>query len=197
LLKVKNVFSDRRYVASVLRMCLAAVVFSGASALAAQSSPASPVANATLKQFCFTCHGKAAMGGLNLEQLSSHASVGEDYQHWEKVVAALEQKRMPPPMMPQPTDEQRQQAITSIRTKLDDYAQKHAGDPGRVTVRRLTSGEFAYSIHDLTGVEMKFEDLAADSAGGEGSATSVTCSLCRMPGWSDIWKRQSGSLITR
>ena len=108
------------------------------------------------------------MAGLNLEQMSSQASFGEEFQHWEKVVAALEEKRMPPAKMPQPTEAERGHAISWIRAKLDDYTQKHAGDPGRVTMRRLTSGEFAYSVRDLTGLDMKFDDLAADSVGGEG-----------------------------
>ena len=108
------------------------------------------------------------MGGLNLQELSSHASFGEQFQHWEKVLTALEEKRMPPAKMPQPTEEQRGHTIAWIRAKLDDYTKKHAGDPGKVTVRRLTSGEFAYSVRDLTGLDMKFDDLAADSVGGEG-----------------------------
>ena len=46
---------------------------------------------------------------------------------------------------------------------------KHAGDPGRVTVRRLTSGEYGYSIQDLTGLDLKVEhDLVSDEVGGEG-----------------------------
>lgn len=156
----------RRRVALVLRAGFALTLL---SAVHAAQTPTPTPANATLKQFCFNCHGKAAMAGLNLEQLSSQASFGEHFQHWEKVAAALQEKRMPPPKMPQPTEEQRQQAITWIRTKLDDYAQKHAGDPGRVTVRRLTSGEYGYSIKDLTGLDLKFDgDVATDSVGGEG-----------------------------
>ena len=49
------------------------------------------------------------------------------------------------------------------------YAKKHDGDPGRVTVRRLTSGEYAYAIQDLTGIDPETGiDAASDSVGGEG-----------------------------
>lgn len=144
---------------------IAAATTSGGFAAPATSGPAAP----PFKQFCFGCHGKAAMGGLNLEQLSSKASIGEDFQHWEKVVAALEQKRMPPKQMPQPSDADRQGAIKWIRTRLGEYAAKHAGDPGKVTVRRLTSGEYAYSIRDLTGLDWKIDgESGTDSVGGEG-----------------------------
>jgi hypothetical protein len=54
---------------------------------------------------------------------------------------------------------------------LDEYARKHAGDPGRVTVRRLTSAEYAYTISDLTGLDLKMDaEFAGDAVGGEGFA---------------------------
>ena len=56
-----------------------------------------------------------------------------------------------------------------IRSSLKAYEAEHAGDPGRVTVRRLTSGEYAYAIHDLTGIDVKVGvDASSDSVGGEG-----------------------------
>jgi hypothetical protein len=109
------------------------------------------------------------MGGVNLEQMLAHPNIGEDFQRWEKVAAALEEKRMPPPKLPQPQEAQRTGAVQWIRARLDDYAKKHDGDPGRVTVRRLTSAEYAYSIQDLTGLDFNVaKDLIGDEAGGEG-----------------------------
>ena len=135
------------------------------SALVAAAEAPVPV----LRQFCFQCHGKAAMGGLSIEQLSAQPSIGENFQHWEKVAAALEQKRMPPAAMPQPTDAERGRVVSWIRTSLKDYTAKNAGDPGRVTVRRLTSGEYGYAIKDLTGLDFQFDrDFVPDSVGGEG-----------------------------
>ncbi|MEJ7609323.1 MAG: DUF1587 domain-containing protein [Bryobacteraceae bacterium] len=85
------------------------------------------------------------------------------------MAAALEHKRMPPPKMRQPDDTERGHAVAWIRGKLREYAEKNAGDPGRVTVRRLTSGEYAYTVKDLTGLDLKLEgDSAGDAVGGEG-----------------------------
>jgi hypothetical protein len=126
-----------------------------------------------LRQYCFGCHGKAsAAAGVNLEQLMDPKSVpGENYQKWKKVVAVLDEKRMPPAKMPQPGEDARVQATNWIRASLKSYVDQHAGDPGRVTVRRLTSGEYGYTIQDLTGLEMKFDrDFVTDSVGGEGFA---------------------------
>ena len=54
---------------------------------------------------------------------------------------------------------------------LKAYEAAHAGEPGRVTVRRLTSAEYAYAIRDLTGIDVKVGiDASSDSVGGEGFA---------------------------
>ena len=139
---------------------------------AASTSAAQPHA-AMFRQYCFGCHGKSAqMAGLNLEQLSDPKSTpGEQYQKWQKIAAVLDQKRMPPAKMPQPSDSDRTTAAAWIRTSLKDYITRHAGDPGPVTVRRLTSGEYGYTIQDLTGLDLKFDrDFVGDSVGGEGFA---------------------------
>lgn len=124
----------------------------------------------TFNEYCISCHGqKAPKAGVSVQQLLVKASFGEDFQTWEKVAQALEDKSMPPKSMPQPSDEERTKAAAWIRSELRAYAVKHDGDPGRVTVRRLTSGEYAYTIKDLTGVDLNVGiDSASDSVGGEG-----------------------------
>ncbi|BDC53001.1 hypothetical protein F183_A53160 [Bryobacterales bacterium F-183] len=145
------------------RPCFALSIVSVAASLAAEQPPP-----AAFQQYCAGCHGKAAMGGVNLEELLK-SPPGEPFQTWDKVAAVLETKRMPPPKMKQPSDEERQAAAAWVRSGLKEYAKKHAGDPGKVTVRRLTSGEYGYTIEDLTGLDIKTDrDFVADSVGGEG-----------------------------
>src|SRR5215470_15327736 len=124
----------------------------------------------TFQKYCFTCHGNGqAMGGIHIDQLLAKGTAGESFTQWERVAAALTEKRMPPKGMPQPADAERQQLIAWIRAGLTDFAKRHDGEPGRVTVRRLTSGEYAYAIHDLTGLDIDTGiDAATDSVGGEG-----------------------------
>ena len=144
-------------------------VFSCASGVLLAAVPAKAEAPALFKQYCFTCHGKAATAGINLEKLTAAHSVGEQFQHWLKIAHALESRTMPPPKMPQPEEARRTEAVSWIRTSLAEYARAHAGDPGKVTARRLTSGEYAYTILDLTGLDLRTElNFAGDSAGGEG-----------------------------
>ncbi|MCU1232356.1 MAG: hypothetical protein JWP63_323, partial [Candidatus Solibacter sp.] len=125
---------------------------------------------ATFRQYCFQCHSNAAaMGGIRLETLASHPPGGDNFQQWQRVAAALEQSRMPPKGMPQPGDPQRAQVVAAIRGQLNAYVKLHDGEPGRVTVRRLTSGEYGYAVRDLTGIDIDTGiDAASDSVGGEG-----------------------------
>jgi mono/diheme cytochrome c family protein len=160
-----------RGIAATLATYLLSAALTGSLLAAAPAAPnASVAAPALFRQYCFGCHGAAnASAGISLLQLTSHPSVGDNFQQWQRIVAALEQKRMPPPKLPQPAEADRQQALDWVRARLNDYAVKHAGDPGRVTVRRLTSGEYTYTISDLTGLDLKFDqDFASDSVGGEG-----------------------------
>lgn len=163
-------------VALVLLTCLFAIGIVGhtraINAVTPTQDPnqATARAQATFKQYCAQCHGATTQkAGINLEQLLARGSFGDDFQHWEKVADALEQKVMPPKAMPQPSEEERAQAVAWIRAELRGYIAKHTGDPGRVTIRRLTSGEYAYTIKDLTGLDLNVGiDAASDSVGGEG-----------------------------
>lgn len=156
-----------RHLGLLLGAC--AFGFAGAGSTTRANSPSADTA-ATFRQYCFGCHSTGAgMGGINLAQMTAKFSAADDFQKWRKVVAVLEQKRMPPAKMPHPAEAQTAQAVTWIRGALNAYATKHDGDPGRVTVRRLTTGEYAYSVEDLTGLDLNVEhDLASDEVGGEG-----------------------------
>jgi hypothetical protein len=149
-----------------LSVCLVLCV--GIGTLLRGADAPSPDPAPVFKQYCFQCHGDTGMAGVSLTKLTAHP-VGENFQTWQKVSGVLEQNRMPPKGLPQPTDEQRKLALGWVRTQLASFANKNAGDPGRVTVRRLTSGEYGYTINDLTGLELDFgRDFANDSVGGEG-----------------------------
>ncbi len=139
-----------------------------ASFFAAAAQSAEPPA--TFKQYCYQCHGKSKpAGGVSLEALGANPAFNESFQQWNKIAAALEEKRMPPKNLPQPPEAERQAAVRWVRSALHDYAARHEGDPGRVTVRRLTSGEYAYAVRDLTGLDLDLSNgFVSDEVGGEG-----------------------------
>lgn len=139
------------------------------------SAPSAP--HQTFTKYCVECHGLTRpKGGVSIErligQMSSNA-VGEQADTWEDVAEMLETRQMPPADDAElfPSDAERAAAAEWIRASLRDYEAAHAGEPGRVTVRRLTSAEFAYAIRDLTGVDIKTGvDASSDAVGGEGFA---------------------------
>ena len=142
---------------------------------AADTDPRAGV-RAILEQHCYSCHGATSpKGGLNLEKLAAEAAIGEHFQEWERVAMVLDQQTMPPRGMPAPDAGQRRQVIDWIQQGMDEYARRHDGNPGEVTVRRLTSGEYFYAINDLTGIPIDTArlgiDTATDSVGGEGFAS--------------------------
>lgn len=136
-----------------------------ASTLAAAKPPA------LFQQYCFECHGnKEAKAELSIERLLALPSVGAHADAWETIAAMVETGQMPPDDAPKlPSDQERKAAAAWVRSALKTYETAHAGEPGKVTVRRLTSGEYAYAIRDLTGIDIKVGiDASSDSVGGEG-----------------------------
>jgi len=123
-----------------------------------------------IKQYCFDCHGaKKTKGDINLEKLVAEASIDKSFKTWELVVEILEFEDMPPEDETQPTDHERQSVILAITDVLDYTIQENAGDPGEVTLRQLTSSEYAYTIKDLTGLDLDLEkSFMSEAVGGEG-----------------------------
>ena len=141
----------------------------GAVALTAAPSTGTALPS-TFKTYCRQCHGgPAKTAGISFDELASIQSVGPAFKQWEKVASVLDDKRMPPEGMPQPSATERAEAIQWIQTSLREFTDKHAGDPGRVTVRRLTAAEYAYTVRDLTGLDLDVGlHVANDAVGGEG-----------------------------
>jgi hypothetical protein len=144
-----------------------------AAAVPSPSHTAQPPA--TFQKYCFECHGGTKRkGDVSIEgliRLSAQSSVGAYWEEWNKVAEMLESGEMPPKDKAElfPTDDERAAAGAWIRTALAAYEAEHAGDPGRVTVRRLTSAEYAYALRDLTGIDVEVGvDASSDSVGGEG-----------------------------
>ena len=139
----------------------------------AHSARPSATPPASFEKYCFECHGtKKPEAGLSIQKLVGQFSIGAHWQQWEKVAEMLETGMMPPiEADEQPTDAERAATAGWIRASIKAYEAEHAGEPGHVTVRRLTSAEYAYALRDLTGIEVKAGiDSSSDSVGGEGFA---------------------------
>ena len=122
------------------------------------------------KKYCHACHNaKQAKGGLDLTQFAADGDVVKEFRRWQGVVAFLRKGEMPPSDRPQPTLDERNDAIAAVEQILLVEARKHAGDPGSIRPRRLSNTELEHSLHDLTGVRIRATaEFPVDPAGGEG-----------------------------
>jgi hypothetical protein len=123
-----------------------------------------------LREYCFDCHGDGVVEGhIDLVAMTDAPDFGRAFKDWEKVARMLRERKMPPEEMPQPDDAQRETIAGAIEAGLDRYIADHRGDPGPVAIRRLTSAEYAYTIRDLTGLDLKVaDDFVSDAVSGEG-----------------------------
>ncbi|MEI6873058.1 MAG: DUF1587 domain-containing protein, partial [Verrucomicrobiota bacterium] len=124
----------------------------------------------SLQDKCFDCHGgKKTKGGVDLKRLEADPSVVQEYDLWSKVREVLKSGEMPPEESKALPTSEREDFLRWIDASLDAAALANAGDPGPVTLRRLTNAEFDYSIRDLTGVPFQLgKDFVPDGGGGEG-----------------------------
>ncbi len=152
-------------------LALAAVSADGADDLA--QSFAKQIQPLLVKT-CGDCHGKKPKDNdLDLTSFGSAQAIIAKPKVLSDVVERLRLGDMPPKEAPQPTQAEREQLLGWITAALDAEAAARAGDPGPVTLRRLSNSEYDNAIRDLTGVEMRptrVREFPTDSVGGEGFA---------------------------
>src|SRR5262249_15077049 len=117
----------------------------------------------TIGTYCFGCHNEGVgAGNLFLTKLSA-ASVPEHPEIFEKVVRKLRGRQMPPPGMPQPSQQEVDALIGWLEATLDKTGMEHLA--GRVAVPRLNRTEYANGVQDLLDGEIDpTQDLPADIA---------------------------------
>ncbi|HMB78800.1 MAG TPA: DUF1587 domain-containing protein, partial [Vicinamibacterales bacterium] len=108
-------------------------------------------------------------------------SVIKDQRRWNLVLARLKAGEMPPSQSrQQPTPAQRQSVVDWVETISAEDARRHPNDPGLVLARRLSNAEYDYTIHDLTGVDIRpakeFPVDPANQAGFDNSGESLEMS---------------------
>ena len=154
----------------VFAVTLSLILLAGANLNGAEDALRISRVATSIERFCLDCHGGDHVeAGMDLQSLTADGSFGTDFRDWQKVVSQLEAGTMPPRDAMQPAKSQRQTLIEDIRAGIRKSAEQYAGDPGRVVIRRLTSAEYAYTIRDLTGLDLNLErSFDGDAVGGAG-----------------------------
>jgi hypothetical protein len=119
---------------------------------------------------CYDCHkGTDPKGGVNLKALAADPTVAAQYALWEKVREVVKDGSMPPKDETALSAQEKSQLLGWVTHALDEVATANAGDPGPVTLRRLTNAEYDYTIRDLTGIDYNLgREFLPDGGGGEG-----------------------------
>lgn len=124
-----------------------------------------------VQTYCVRCHNKEKLSGeLDLTRYTTVPMMADDFRQWEVVLRFLKKEEMPPAKAEkQPSAALRAEILTALEQVLGTEARKVAGDPGVVPPRRLSNAEFDYTIHDLTGVDIRpTVSFPPDPASGEG-----------------------------
>src|SRR5689334_12497906 len=170
----------RYQAANSLSKLLIVVVASALAATAFATQPNEATLRSTypselqplLKTYCYDCHGGAGTteGDINLATMTDWEAAAKQPRTWQKVAEMLGNGLMPPQDADQPTDAERAKLKSWVADYLALQAQAHAGDPGKVILRRLNNAEYTYTLRDLTGVETldPAREFPADGAAGEG-----------------------------
>ena len=119
---------------------------------------------------CYSCHGgEDIKGEVDMKALAADPKLDEQFELWHRVLETIESGEMPP-RKAKPLEESEETAITAwVTRELDTLAQTNSGDPGPVTMRRLTNPEYDRSIRDLTGRDYRLaKEFQTDGGGGEG-----------------------------
>src|SRR5499433_234092 len=131
----------------------------------------------TIQLYCWGCHNEEVRAGnLFLDQLSAE-SVPEHPEIFEKVVRKLRGRQMPPPGLPQPSQQEVDALIGWLESTLDESSK--AGHAGHVPVQRLNRAEYANAVQDLLAVEIdptKYlpADIAVDGFSNIAAALTVS-----------------------
>jgi len=133
-------------------------------------APADEGPLAIVRQRCFDCHADGEVqGGIDLAALTAAPDVGKDFKAWQKVREVVEAGRMPPQEAEPLAAGEREVLCGWIAPRIRLAIEAHAGDPGLVTLRRLTNAEYDATVRDLTGIDFGLaRDFDPDGGGGEG-----------------------------
>lgn len=126
-----------------------------------------------LQKFCSDCHGaQLAEAEIDFELFKREpkTSLSAYTTLWQRVLEVIDTAQMPPQDSPQLAAAEKTQLLRWINAFLAYEAEKTAGDPGPVVLRRLSNSQYTYTLRDLTGISTldPAAEFPVDGAAGEG-----------------------------
>jgi cytochrome c5 len=119
-------------------------------------------------KYCVTCHNERTKTANLLLDRADVATPGANTEVWEKVLRKVHTGTMPPPNMPQPSNDDRRALLTWLETSLD-AASVRTPNPGRTeTLRRLNRTEYQNAVRDLLALDIDATALLPADESGHG-----------------------------
>jgi len=123
----------------------AATVFGQAS-----PNPARELVN----KYCVSCHNqKLKTAGLALDRADADNPYNSE-ETWEKVIAKLRSRAMPPPKLPRPDNATYDKVAAYLESEIDRAASAHANPGHPASLHRLNRAEYANAVRDLIAVDV-------------------------------------------
>ena len=124
-----------------------------------------------VNKYCAKCHNaETAEAEVDFSKWKDWQNVLKGTKTLQRVQEQLHTGQMPPPEAdPLPVDA-KEKTVQWLEDWLALQAEKVAGDPGPVLLRRLNNAEYTNTVRDLTGLSslQPAREFPADSAAGEG-----------------------------
>ena len=134
-----------------------------------QAASAAPATREVLDQYCITCHNeRLRTAELALDTVdATHPET--DPELWERVIAKLRARSMPPPLRPRPDAATYDAVATRLEMALD-RAWASQPSPGRGSaVHRLNRTEYRNAVRDLFALDIDVTSLLPGDETADGS----------------------------
>jgi mono/diheme cytochrome c family protein len=154
-------------------LALACFAFSAVAADAATESPARELVN----KYCVSCHSeKLKTAGLALDRIDADNPYKSE-ETWEKVIAKLRSRAMPPPKLPRPDNATYDTVATWLESEIDRAAAARMNPGHPASLHRLNRAEYANAVHDLIAVDVNPQAMLppdAQAFGFENNAEALS-----------------------
>jgi len=160
---------------NIITHALCGVVIAVLSWILPQSALAQVPNAGFLEDHCYQCHDDdVSKGGLNLLDLPFKPADATNRKRWEQVFDRAKSGEMPPKKKPRPDKTELVTFLRGIAGPVVTADKKAKVAEGRVNARRLTRREYEFTMHDLLGIDIPFDQILPEDTAVHGFETVAT-----------------------
>ena len=155
-------------------LTLVCFVISCSAAKASTDNPARDLVN----KYCVSCHNeKLKTAGLILDRPALDRIDGNSQETWEKVIAKLRSRSMPPPKLPRPDNATYDHVAAYLESEIDRTAAAQVNPGHPASLHRLNRAEYSNAVRDLVAVDVDAQAMLppdAQAFGFENNAEALS-----------------------